>query len=617
MFNPHFLHEFRVRAVATCCWLVALASSGSVADGQTRSGPDVADAIGKRLQTFRDQAELDERPLRVVYFHPADVEPLTDYRQRLTRIMLDIQKFYRDEVARNGFGLKTFSLEIQDEALVLHVVKGKLNSDQYTFESGDRVRREIASALAGEFDLSSEFVLVVNAMCQRRDDGSYFFHAPYHGNGGARNGLCQVADCELMDTRHFTETERRIRYTEHNGTRDQTLANFTCLYIGGIAHELGHAFGYQHNLEKPWERQTRGKALMGAGNYTYRHELRGRPGSFLTFATSMQLASHPLFTDTRSCLDREPQTEIEELTFSQRGRSLVITGKVHADVEPYGVIAFTNPAIEMGWQNQDYDALTWTSEVLDGRFTVVAKTHTPGRSGLKLRLCHLNGMQSNFNFEYESDADGVPDAAALNDEWLVQGVEQVYLNGDRDEAAARAKQSLTAVAGDVAKAKMEHMMSLVSQEQLRGLNEIKDETVYLSQVQWRDAGVGWGKPARDQCYSDDMIRNSVFLELGDKFYARGLYAHAPSRYEFDLAGAWKTFEATAGLQKGAGETPSGVFIVKADGKVLHQSALLQGSAVERIKVDVSGVDRLELIVESGKRGNGRCWTIWGAAKVAR
>ena len=594
--------------------LLSLVSMSVVAD--ERTGPELAATISPRLAKFHAEAKPSERPLRVVYFHPSDVEPLPQYHERLTRIMLDIQEFYLSEMERNGFGSKTFPLERDGDSLVIHVVKGQDTADGYDHDSGDKVRREVAAAVAEKFRLASEFVLIVNAMCRTEEDGSYFFYAPYYGNGGARNGVCHVADCELMDTRNYTETDKRIRYVEHYGKRNQTLAGFSCLYIGGIAHELGHAFGYQHNQEKPWETQRHGTALMGSGNFTFRHELRGKPGTFMTFATSMQLASHPLFARVELDDSSQTETSIESLEFAQEDRRLIIRGEVKSNVEPYAVIAFTNPKIEHGWQNEDYDALTWNAEVVDGKFTVVAKRHSPGRSGLKLRFCHLDGTQSNFKFEYDADEDGRPSADDLNSQWHLRQVETAYLDGDRKLAARLAKEKLDAV-DEEAQRKLQHMSHLTTSSKLRALAEVDADEVYLSECEWTEADVGWGKPARDQYYSDKFIRDAVFVELNGTFYPRALYAHAPSRYVFDLGGKWKQFRAVAGLQTGAGGDGTGVFTVIGDGKELFRSKRLSANLTEEVDVDVSGVQRLELVIKSGKRGNARCWTMWGNPRLTR
>ena len=105
--------------------------------------------------------------------------------------------------------------------------------------------------------------------------------------------------------------------------------------------------------------------------------------------------------------------------------------------------------------------------------------------------------------------------------------------------------------------------------------------------------------------------------MANVFYAKGLYAHAPSRYVFQLDRKWKTFEAVGGLQDGAASIGSAVFIIKADGRECYRSPLLSGSRTADIQVDVTNVDTLELLTESGKEGNACCWSIWGDPKIRR
>ncbi|MEE9369018.1 MAG: NPCBM/NEW2 domain-containing protein [Pontiella sp.] len=53
------------------------------------------------------------------------------------------------------------------------------------------------------------------------------------------------------------------------------------------------------------------------------------------------------------------------------------------------------------------------------------------------------------------------------------------------------------------------------------------------------------------------------------------------------------------------------------GKELYRSDLLKETATETIDIDVSNVDRLELITESGKTGNAYCWSVWGSPTLFR
>jgi hypothetical protein len=55
--------------------------------------PRSGDAVRQSLARYHADAEPNGDTLRIVYFCPSDVEPQSDYRARITRIMLDIQVF--------------------------------------------------------------------------------------------------------------------------------------------------------------------------------------------------------------------------------------------------------------------------------------------------------------------------------------------------------------------------------------------------------------------------------------------------------------------------------------------------------------------------------------------
>jgi len=584
----------------------------------------LAKGLARRISAVHDAAPRTGNVLRVVYFHPADVEPQGNYQKRINRIMLDIQGFYRSEMKRNGFGDRTFPLEMKGDELTIHLVKGKEPAAQYRHESGGNVRREVQAALAGRMNLDREYVLIFNGLCRKLGENRYFFHAPYYGDSRSdyRRGLCHVADCELMDTLHLTDMKNRIQYEEHYGKRDQTLAEFNTFYLGGIAHELGHGLGLPHNREKEWERQRKGTALMGGGNLTYRREKWDGKGSFLTLASCTRLASHPLFTGSNRGRDVDVRSAIASLEFDARGQALLVSGQLRANIDAYAVIAYTNPRGERedpaaDWINADYDALTWVSEVKDGIFAIDAGDHRPGQYALRLTFCHVNGATSNYTFSYHASSKGEPLADELNGNWHLQRAERAFMDGRKEQAARLAEAALPKVGGMTAEEKLKHLIDLAKGRTPRDPAKVTADSVYLSELQWVTAEVGWGKPCRDQYYCEERIKDAVFLELDGVFYKRGLYAHAPSRYVFALTKKWTTFEATTGLQRGAGPFGSAVFIVMGDDKVLYQSELVKGNTTVDLSVDVQGVDTLELMVESGKQGNARCWSVWGNPRLSR
>ena len=83
----------------------------------------------------------------------------------------------------------------------------------------------------------------------------------------------------------------------------------------------------------------------------------------------------------------------------------------------------------------------------------------------------------------------------------------------------------------------------------------------LGDARAMSAEVGWLKPAANRIPPNDQMP-SVMLDSG-KLYATGLYAHAPSKYVFDLGGKWKQLSGEAGLHTLQQPYGSVIFIIKA------------------------------------------------------
>ena len=126
---------------------------------------------------------------------------------------------------------------------------------------------------------------------------------------------------------------------------------------------------------------------------------------------------------------------------------------------------------------------------------------------------------------------------------------------------------------------------------------------------------GWGETARNRMGGFPQITGHLLLMASGRYYEKGLYAHSPSRFEFQLGGKWKSFETGAALQDGDFRTAR--FIVRADGKEICRSPLMRAGRVEQLKADVTGVKVLELTVEGGEQEDGHSWSVWLEPKVAR
>lgn len=610
-------------AVAIVAGLFGMATPAS---GEEADFRDFAAKLGSRVDTWHAGSRVDEpMELRVVYFHAADQDPQADYQDRLQRILFDIRDFLEVEMKRIGFGdNRTVPLELDAEGnLVIHTIRGKDPLLQYNYgtEYGRKIRSEMSEALRGTVDLDREFVLAICGLVDRLGDGSWHFRSPYYGWGGSghRWGLCFAADCEVLDTLNYAREDESFHYREHLGKYTRTLGGFNRLYIGGLAHELGHGLGLPHNREHPGERRSLGTALMGAGNYTWRNEKVGKKGSFLTMASAIRLISHPLFTQSERARFQPNRVEIEDLSFSPSRTTgeIVVEGKLGAEPPAYAVILETDPE---GGSN--YDSLPWVGEVSgDGKFSIKVNARKEGEGEFRMTVCHLNGaMPISLRIPYTADSSGILAPGELEGTWTWRKAEAAFLSGRTNEASAMIRRGLEVAEDTKMGERLRHLENLVKGELSPILGtpaEVSGNRLNLSQAEWIDAGVGWGAPARDRYTAARGIRDGVCLLPGGKFHARGLYAHPPSTYRFDLGGTWKTLSALGGLQEGVGSNGSALFVVKGDGKELFRSRKVKDSETVDVTLNVAGVKILELIVESGKENNHGCWAVWGSPLLIR
>jgi hypothetical protein len=546
------------------------------------------------------------RVLHVAYFNPAGRKPLPAFHERIDRIVADVQEFYREEMERNGYGPLTFGLDrAADGKVVIHIAQSDKTFSKTAGPEGREVRETVRAVLAARgIDMNREHALVFQNCIWEEGGHRITPSAPYSGSGDHLQGLALVTDYKILDPLNFTN---HTGYVIDRGQR-QSTSRYNVIQIGGVAHELGHSFGLPHNKEQPGDNMRFGTALMGAGNYTYRQERAGaRKGSFITAAHALALATHPLFRRSDEDRDVSPATNLEMLSFRQVKEGLVMTARASGRPEVFGAVVYNDP-MPTG-VNRDYDALSWGARP-DARrlLSFPIGRPRPGHYHMSLWLYHVNGAKQPFHFVYRVGRDGrVPTDTLKRHVHLIKA-EAAWRANDRPGMDA----ALAALAGrrdDVLRRARIFDRRLRRWEDLRAPRSVphSETTLSLSSLRWSAANVAWLWPSYDKIEWDDAGQGPP-LESGQRRHAHGLYAHAPSKYVFELGGRWKTLEGSCGLQKG--NPGSVVFVVRGDGRERYRSPPVADSAECIFSADVSGVRTLELVVEDAGDGNSSDWGVW-------
>ncbi len=601
-----------------CLPLFLIVGLGSIfARAEEKPNPVMASAQ-QRIAAFHAGEKPSGAVLRLVYFHAADREPLPDYAARLDRIMTDISGFYRDGLQQR-FAVKNggLPLERKDGKLVIHMVRGEHPADHYEHTSGDETWAEVRKALAGKFDPDREHVLILYGLCRREPDGKFVFDAPYYGAtwSDQRRGLCHAADCDVLDPLLLTAKDKPMVFKEHYYERmEMTLAKFNSWYLGGIAHELGHGLGFPHDNGGPGE--APGVSLMGGGNLHYRETLwGGREPAYLSLATALRFAAHPLVTQSDKARWQTADATFENLSASAEKGTLRLSGRVRASVPPCAIIAAALPVTA----RTDHGAMTFCAAVGDDeKFSVELTNLNDPKWQITLGCLLVNGAETRMQFTVRCNERGEPIVDELAADWASNTAEQAFMRDPEQAAKLLTDAAIAAAPNDEVRRRLRLLRAMQKPEpEPVDLTTAKAARVFLSDARWTKAEVGWGKIARNRFWFNQGQWEGAFLKLDGQVFDKGLYAHSKSEFVFSLGGSWKTFSATVGLRDGAANQGSAVFTVTGDGKELFRSKMLRVGEKETLHLDLADVQQLELHADGGEGHNHNSWAIWADPVVEK
>ena len=200
-------HTGSIRGVAFSFDNTTLASGGE--DGMVR-----VQNIKNRLESTH-QRDI----VRLIYFLPSDRSPQPDIDEKFDKLIKEAQQIFAGQMDHYGFGRKTFRFETEATGrAVVHHVKGKFNNEYYQSQAG-KVWEEIDE----HFDISTNIYLAALDTSTKALDG---FACGYGGPYGTSGGTVLIP-----------------------------VSGWCFEEIDVTVHELGHAFGLQHDFRndlKPW-----------------------------------------------------------------------------------------------------------------------------------------------------------------------------------------------------------------------------------------------------------------------------------------------------------------------------------------------------------------------------
>ncbi|WP_398451847.1 discoidin domain-containing protein [Sphingobacterium thalpophilum] len=369
--------------------------------------------------------EWRENPykLNVVYFVPNDVDSIPNFRERISRILLDAQEMFATNMEREGFGRKSFGLDLVNDTLInIHYIAGKFGKATYPYSGGSgAVKTEVDAYFTQNPPAKkSEHNLII--IPTYNTDPANPGGPPFYGTGTT----CYALDYVNLDAKNL-------------GIGGDIGWKAT-VWIGGMIHELGHGLNASHNRMNKTLAPSLGTALMGSGNSTY-----GISTTSLTATTAATFNNSQVFSPVmRSDWYGAATAEITSLTSSFSNNRIIVSGKF-TTTKPVQDIVVWHDREPFGGNN-DYDAVQWATKIIGQdsfRFECPLADFydLTGNYEMRIGFMHINGKRSTLGYSYNF-VNSIPDLSKVVTHKLLSTAGWLILGSDSNEPGAPASNVL-------------------------------------------------------------------------------------------------------------------------------------------------------------------------------